>query len=332
MHMPVVSIILLVWNNHEHLSDCLRALHGQTMQDFEIILVDNGSDDTGYLSKLWQDFPALSIVIEKNETNKGFAAGNNIGVHLAKGKWLVLLNVDAFPQPDWLATLLLVAEKNLQFTVFASRQLQFHTPELLDGAGDAYHITGLAWRWFYNRSVQDYGLQGNEVFSACPAAAMYRREDFLAVGGFDEDYFSYFEDVDLGFRLRLNGAKCLYVPGAVVHHVGSASTGKRSDFSVYYGYRNMIWTFVKNMPSPYIWVFLPLHVSALVFFVCYLTLRGQGRVIGKAIVDALRGLPKALEKRRMIQKNIKVKPKELVRVMSTGMFEPLVEFLQRNKR
>ena len=151
------------------------------------------------------------------------------------------------------------------------------------------------------------------------------------MGGFDEDYFSYFEDVDLGFRLRLSGAKCLYVPDAVVHHVGSASTGKRSDFSVYYGYRNLIWTFFKDMPSPYFWLFLPLHISAILFFAIFLTLRGQGRAIWKAVFDALRGLPKILAGRKLIQKNIKVKPNEILQVMSTGLVEPYSEFIKRNR-
>lgn len=161
---------------------------------------------------------------------------------------------------------------------------------------------------------------------------MYLRDDFLQVGGFDEVYFSYFEDVDLGFRLRLNGKKCLYVPEAIVHHVGSASTGKRSDFSVYYGYRNLIWTFVKDMPSPLIWVFLPLHIGMIVFFAMYLTIRGQGKVIWKAIFDAMRGLPNMIRKRNIIQKNNQIKPTELLKVMSTDWFEPYREFRQRNKR
>jgi len=325
-----VSIILVTWNAGEHLPRCLSMLSQQTRKDFEVIVVDNGSTD-GSLALL-SSWDVAPLSVKQLQANSGFAVANNIGAHLACGEWIILLNADAYPEPDWLERLMKAAEKNPDYSAFSSRQIQFHAPHLLDGAGDIYHSSGLAWRNAYNLPVDKNGLEPKEIFSPCAAAAMYRREDFLAVGGFDEDYFSYFEDVDLGFRLRLNGAKCLYVPEAVVHHVGSASTGKRSDFSVYYGYRNMIWTFVKNMPSPYIWVFLPLHVSALVFFVCYLTLRGQGRVIGKAIVDASRGLPKALEKRRMLQKNRKVKPKEMVRVMSTGIFEPLVEFLQRNKR
>ena len=190
--------------------------------------------------------------------------------------------------------------------------------------------------WFIpqnsNKLIQNFGQLSEEVFSACPAAALYSREEFLKVGGFDEDYFSYFEDIDLGFRLRLSGGKCLYVPEAVVHHIGSASTGKRSDFSVYYGYRNMIWTFVKNMPNPLIWIFLPFHISAILFFVIYLTLRGQGKVISRAIFDAIHGLPKMIEKRKHIQKNRKIKAIELIKVMSTGLLEPFQEFLLRNKR
>lgn len=332
MPAPTVSILLLVWNNHEHLTACLNALQAQTVQDFEIILVENGSASTDYLRGISSTHPNLNITIENIGSNTGFAAGNNHAARLAVGKWLALLNVDAFPQPDWLAALLDAAQRNPQCHAFTSRQIQFHAPNVLDGAGDSYHITGLAWRRFYNRNVQEYGLQGGEVFSACPAAALFLRETFIQLGGFDEDYFSYFEDVDLGFRIRLGGGKCLYVPGAVVHHVGSASTGKRSDFSVYHGYRNLIWTFVKNMPAPLFWLLLPLHIITLSFFVAYLTLRGQGGAIWRAVFDALRGLPGVLQKRRKIQKERKISSRELLAVMSTGMLEPYREFMKRNKK
>lgn len=331
MATPNVSIILLVWNNQEYLPACLNALQTQSFQDLEAIIVDNGSASTDYLKDVITKYRSLHIIVEQQKTNVGFAAGNNIGAHLSRGKWLTLLNADAFPEPDWLEKLLRAAEENPEYSFFSSRQLQVNSPDLLDGAGDSYHISGLAWRRYYNKPVQEYGKHRQEVFSACPAAAMYLREDFLKVGGFDEDYFSYFEDVDLGFRLRLAGKKCLYVPEAVVHHVGSASTGKRSDFSVYYGYRNMIWTFFKDMPSPLIWFFLPVHIATLVFFVGYLSMRGQGKVILRAIRDAMQGLPGVLEKRKAIQKNRKIKPSELLKVMSTGLLEPYREFVLRNR-
>lgn len=329
--MPLVSVIVLVWKNSEHLAHCLTALQKQTLSDFEVIVVDNGSSDSSQILRLCAKFPALSMNIERLEVNAGFAAGNNMGIRRASGLWLALLNDDAYPQPNWLEMLIQAAERNPSYTFFSSRQLQFSQAHLLDGAGDSLHITGLAWRRFYNRLAVSHGLTQAEVFSACPAAAMYSREQFLRMGGFDEDYFSYFEDVDLGFRLRLNGGKCLYVPEAVVQHVGSASTGKRSDFSVYYGYRNMIWTFFKNMPAPYLWLFLPLHMGAVLFFAAYLTLRGQGRAILKAIFDALLGMPSIWKKRKIIQSSRKVMASEVLRVMSVGLLEPLQEFVKRNR-
>lgn len=298
--------------------------------DFEVIIVDNGSTDDS-LKRLDERRTVFPMRVEHLGSNLGFSAANNIGARFARGKWLALLNADAFPEPDWLEKLLRTAEENPQYSFFSSRQVQANKPELLDGAGDIYHISGLAWRRYYNFPINKFGHQPENVFSACGAAALYLREDFLQAGGFDEDYFSYFEDVDLGFRLRLAGKKCLYVPEAVVHHVGSASTGKRSDFSVYYGYRNMIWTFFKDMPSPLIWFFLPVHLATLLLFVGYLSMRGQGKVILRAIRDAVRGLPGVIKKRKVIQKNKKIKPSELLKVMSTGFLEPYREFVLRNR-
>lgn len=326
---PAVSIILLGFNNLDYLLRCLECLYKQTHLLFDVTLINNGVA-VEFFVDLEASYPAVQI--EHFSYNLGFAAANNIGARLARGKWIALLNADAFPEPDWLENLLYVAEQNPQYTAFSSRQIQYNAPYLLDGAGDVYHVSGLAWRRDYNMSALTYGLSQKEIFSPCAAAALYSREEFLKIGGFDEDYFSYFEDVDLGFRLRLNGAKCLYVPDAVVHHVGSASTGKRSDFSVYYGYRNMIWTFIKDMPFPYVWLFLPLHILVVLFFAFYLTLRGQGKAIWSAILDAIRGLPKILEKRKAVQKDIKVSPSELLNLMSVGLFEPYTAFISRNRK
>jgi GT2 family glycosyltransferase len=327
-HSTLISVIVLCWNSVKHLAICLDCLSQQTFQDFEIILIDNGSLDGG-TNELEQKYPELNLHVERQPLNLGFAAANNIGARLARGRWLALLNADAYPEPDWLEQLVLAVKENPGFSFFSSRQIQANDRHLLDGAGDSYHVSGLAWRRYYNRQAEHLALQPAEVFSACAAAALYLREDFLQAGGFDEDFFSYFEDVDLGFRLRLEGKRCLYIPQAVVYHVGSASTGKRSDFSVYYGYRNLIWTFVKNMPLPLICLYLPLHIGTLFFFVILLTFRGQGRAIWRAIFDAYLGMPKIIAKRQMIHKNLKSKPSDLLRVMSTGLLEPYVEFMRR---
>jgi GT2 family glycosyltransferase len=325
-----VTVIILNWNSEDHLEQCLRCLAEQTLPPAHVLVINNGPGNER-LDRMVRSWPELDMAVEHLGANHGFAAANNLGARLARDQWIALLNADAFPEPDWLANLLEAGRQNPDYSFFSSRQIQARNPEWLDGAGDAYHISGLAWRHGYNHPSARFGHELREVFSACGAAALIAREEFLAVGGFDEEYFSYFEDVDLGFRLRLRGAKCLYVPGAVVRHVGSGSTGQRSDFSVYHGYRNMIWTFFKDMPSPLIWIFLPLHLSAILFFALYLTLRGQGQAIWKAILDALVGLPRMIRKRKLIQKNKTIRTRDVLRVMSTGLLEPLQEFRLRKK-
>lgn len=324
----LVSIVIVAWNSAAHLPVCLAALLKQTMRDFEIIVVDNGSTD-GSLYVIESRPADVPICIKRLPANRGFAVANNIGVQLARGEWIVLLNADAYPEPDWLENLLKATEQNPQFNFFSSRQIQYNDPHLLDGAGDEYHVSGLAWRRYYNHIQSEYGLQQEEIFGACAAAAMYRRENFLRVGGFDEDYFSYFEDVDLSFRLRLAGGRCLYVPNAVVHHVGSASTGKLSDFVVYYGHRNLVWAYIKNMPAILFWLFLSLHIAMNLFFMISFIFKGKGSAIIKAKLDAIRGVPSVLKKRRQVQALRKVSTKEISRFMSKGLLDPYRASRQR---
>ena len=307
------------WNGAKYFPRCLNALKRQNFTDFEILVVDNGSTD-GSADGLERSWPGIIVVRLKK--NLGFAAANNYGVRLARGHWLALLNSDAFPAPDWLEKLLLAAERHPEFSSFASRQLQANAPALLDGAGDAIHISGLAWRRYAGFPAAQYGLETEEVFGPCAAAALYSRQAFLQVGGFDEDYFSYHEDVDLGFRMRLQGFRCLYVPDAVVYHVGSATLGAQSDFALYHWQRNYVWSFIQNMPSALLWEALPAHLMANFIYQVNYTLRGKGRILLKAKMDALHGFSRALQKRREIQKNCKISRAELLRIMERGWLQP----------
>jgi GT2 family glycosyltransferase len=323
---PYVSLIIVTWNSSAHLDRCLTCLVAQTYKYFEAIIIDNGSTDN-CTSKVKDRWPELVLHVKHLNENQGFASANNIGARLARGHWLVLLNADAFPEPEWLESLIATSELHPQFASFSSRQLQTNHPKFLDGAGDAYHVSGFAWRRYIGYPAIGYGEKMTELFSPCAAAAMYLREAFLEVGGFDEDFFSYFEDVDLGFRLQLRGYRCLYAPDAVVHHVGSATFGKRSDFAFYHSHRNLIWTFVKNMPSLMFWRYLPAHIMANLIYICYYILRGRGKILWKAKLDALRGLPEVLRKRRDIQLKRKITNRELLKVMEHGWLQPyLLEY------
>ena len=203
-------------------------------------------------------------------------------------------------------------------------------PEKLDGEGDVYHFTGLAWRRSHGRPQISTHSQEKEVFSACGAAAIYPKEAFDQVGGFDPDYFAYVEDVDLGFRLRLAGFRCIYLPAAEVLHVGSGSTGFRSDLATYYGHRNLIWTYFKNMPIVLLIGLLPLHLLANLLLVIYGVFSKRGAVIARAKIDAIRTLDVALTKRKAIQKNRKISVLQLLAAMDLNPFAPF-NFLIRTK-
>ncbi|MBU1660121.1 MAG: glycosyltransferase family 2 protein [Chloroflexi bacterium] len=327
MSSSAVSIIIPNWNGANVLPRCLTALSAQTFTDYEAIVVDNASTD-GSVDNLEAQWPNVQVI--RLDRNLGFAAANNIGAHHARGRWLALLNNDAFPEPGWLAALVQATRTHPEFTFFASRLIQAEAPNLLDGAGDVYHITGLAWRRCYNIPVDQCGTQIEEVFSPCAAAALYPRDAFLEVGGFDEDFGSYHEDVDIGFRLRLRGHHCLYIPDAIVHHIGSASTGKQSDFSVYYGHRNLVWSYTQNMPGFLFWVYLPAHLYVTIIFLIHYSLRGQAKAIWKAKLHALTGLPAALRKRRIVQSHRQVHPTEISRVLEHTWLKPyLLNFRAR---
>jgi GT2 family glycosyltransferase len=151
---------------------------------------------------------------------------------------------------------------------------------------------------------------------------MYLRQAFLEVEGFDEDFFSYFEDIDLGFRLQLQGYQSLYVPQAIVHHVGSATFGQRSDFAFYHSHRNLVWTFVKNMPARLFWMHVVQHIIANVIYLLYYTLHGRGKVLLRAKWDAIRGLPMALKKRKVIQKKRTASNHAVAKYMKRGILQP----------
>ncbi|WP_411726810.1 glycosyltransferase family 2 protein [Methyloglobulus sp.] len=300
--MAPVTVIIVNWNCKKFLEQCLFALMNQTLKPYEIILVDNASSDGSV--EIARRFSEVRLMLL--DQNTGFAKGNNLAIEEASvdSKWIALINPDAFAQPRWLETLMATAEDNPEFDVFGSQLVSASDPMILDGAGDAYHLSGRVWRMGQGAPVATSAGIEQEVFSPCAAAALYRRSALHEVGGFDEDYFCYVEDVDLGFRLRLAGYHCLYVPQSVVHHIGSGSTGgQHSDFAIYHGHRNLVWTFVKDMPSFLFWLLLPVHVLLNIVSIIRFALGGRGRVILRAKRDALLGLPNMWKKRQHIQKN-----------------------------
>lgn len=311
------AVVIVNANGGEHLTKTLECLGRQTVAPGRVIVVDNASAD-GSMDGIEQRFPWVESI--RLDENAGFAAANNLAVrHADDCEWIALLNPDAYAEPRWLEELLAAAARRREFTFFGSHLVRATAPDELDGTGDVLHVSGMAWR-------RDHGLAANavdrgeeEIFSPCAAAALYRRDVFLAAEGFDEHFFCYYEDSDLSFRLRLAGERCLYVPTAVVHHVGSATTGRMSDFTIYHSYRNQTWVYVKNMPLPLLLAYFWQHVlvGGLVFGA--FLLRGQGRVILRAKRDAIRQLPRVLRQRRRIQRDRLLGTRDVRRLLARGV-------------
>jgi len=309
-----VSVIIVTWNSGELIRKTLSALGKQTYPIREVIIVDNTSTDSS-ADGLEECYPGVKVI--RLDKNIGFAAANNYAARLTSGNcnWLALLNPDAFPKPDWLASLTDAVRMHPEYKFFGSRLMNANQPSMIDGIGDVNHISGLVWRDGHENEADASMFKTKEIFSPCGAAALYSKEAFNEANGFDEDFFCYVEDVDLGFRLRLLGYRCLYVPESVVHHIGSATTGDGSDFSIYHGHRNLVWTFFKNMPGVLFWLLLPLHILLNIFTIIWFGLRGKFSVILRSKVDAFRGIPRMWKKRRAIQKIRKASLRDIWRVL-----------------
>ena len=317
--MTRVAVILVDYNAGEVLPRALRCLDAQTRRADRVIVVDNDSSD-GSAEAVERDFEDVEVL--RMGRNAGFAAGNNAGVAVVDDcDWVALLNTDAYAHPGWLEALIDAAEAHPEASSFASRMMRADHPGELDGSGDVFHVSGFCWRRHFGRRLEDEPEAGRpaEVFGACAGAALYRRDAFREVGGFDERFFCYLEDVDLSFRLQLAGHRCRYVPDSVVDHVGSATAGYESEFTVYHSHRNMVWAWVKNMPGPLALLYAPMHIAANLASVAWFARRGLGGVVWRAKRDALRELGRVLRERRAVQSRRRASVWQVRRRMAGGL-------------
>ena len=268
---PDVSVIIVNYNAGKYLRPCVESLLSQTLTNFECIIVDNGSTD-GSLETL-PDLDARFTVMKAGE-NLGFAVANNRAAKHASANWIALLNPDAFARPNWLEKGLAARSLLPKTAMVGSTQYLALEPDLFDGLGDEYHAFGIAWRAGFGKPAKQ--VYDREAFGPCGAGAFYDRRVFESLGGFDESFFCYHEDVDLAFRIRLAGYRCVQSADAVIDHVSSAISGRASDFAVYHGTRNRIWTFFKNMPWPLLILLTIPHVLAnLAFLLASLFRKGR---------------------------------------------------------
>jgi GT2 family glycosyltransferase len=242
--MADLSIVIPNWNGKRFLEVCFQAIAAQkTDSVLETILVDNHSSDDS-LEFTRKHFPWVRIV--PLDTNTGFDGAVNAGIKAATGSLISLLNNDTELDPLWAQSLINAATTHPEVASFASKMLRFDERDVIDTCGDAMTWTGRSYKM--GEGEKDLPPYDKErlVFGACAGASCYRRELFDAIGLFDETFFAYLEDVDISFRAQLAGFKCLFVPGAKVYHMVSATGGKGSAFGFEMMVKNHFHVIYKN--------------------------------------------------------------------------------------
>ena len=238
------TIIIPNYNGLAFMEPCFESLKEQTVRDFKVLVVDNGSTD-GSVEWL-KEHRVPSIFLKENT---GFSGAVNTGIRAADTPYVLLLNNDTRVEPGFVAAMERAMDQSPKIFSVSSRMIQMYHPELLDDAGDMYSILGWAYQRGVGRSVNLY-QKSCRVFSACAGAAIYRRAVFDEIGLFDELHFAYLEDIDVGWRAKLYGYDNVYCPDAAVYHVGSGTSGSRyNSFKVRLAARNCIYLNYKNMPG-----------------------------------------------------------------------------------
>jgi GT2 family glycosyltransferase len=298
------SIIIPNFNGNHHLTALFEHLAAQTLRDFEVVFVDNGSGD-GSLTNVEQlaqkhDIPLREV---RNESNRGFAPACNQGIAAASARWLVLLNNDTRPEPTWLEMLVNTAASMPKVGMVASKMLRAARPEQIDSAGIAVDWMGIVWDWRGGQLDRSDERQPVEVFGPCGGAALYSREMLDEIGGFDEDFFAYMEDVDLAWRARLAGWRCVLQPQARVLHDHSATLGHTSPRKRFLLGRNKVWLLIKNYPNPWFASYLPLLLAYDGMAATYGALMQHDLVAWQGRMAGLRQFGRFWRKRREIQRH-----------------------------
>jgi GT2 family glycosyltransferase len=319
---PLVSVVIVNLNGGAYLRECLESVFAQTHPRLEVILVDNGSTDGSAeeARAAWGE----RLRFAGNAANLGFARGNNQGFALARGEWLFCLNNDAVLDPGALAALAAFARDRPEAGMLACRVVRYEEPHFFDSAGLLLYPDGVCRsRGWEEKDLGQYD-RPEEVLAPHGCAAAYRRRMLDEIGLFDETYFAYLEDLDLGMRGQLAGWRCWYVPGARVRHRKSSTAGNYSKFKAYHVERNRIWNAVKLLPR-FILLVSPLFTLNRYLLQGYAAATHQGLssefvkeysypqlawLLLRAYAAALRRLPEMLAKRRAIDRTRRISTRE----------------------
>ena len=325
LEWPLVSVVLLNWNGQQVVEECLKSLQKQTYSPLEVIVVDNASTD-GSAELVKKGFPEVKLIV--NKTNLGFGGGNNVGIRVSQGKYVMMLNNDTRLDPKCIEELKGSLEKDQRYGACASKILLEYEDNLIDAAGIVVCPDGLSIGRGRLEKGNTYDEEA-EVFFASDCACLYRREMLEDVGLYDEDFFAYADETDMGWRAQLAGWRCIYNPKAVVHHFHSASSGTYSPFKAYLVERNRIWVAIKSFPVSLL-IFGQFYTFWRYVLQAYGAFAGKGaagrftsdfskrelvKILIKVYLSIWKSLPLMFRKRRAIQKRKRISNKEVYKLI-----------------
>lgn len=248
-NLPLFSLLILNYKGLEHVKELCQSLATQSLMNFEIVFVDNNSEDD---SVEWvQSFlashhiPGVSL---QSGSNLGFAGGNNYGIPHCRGEWVFFLNNDTVVDEDFMESLQEYVQANSDYRVFGPLLYQYTQRDLIDTAGDGLYTSGPAYQTCHSKKAKSIPNRPFETVSVCGGAAIYHREVLDLIGFFDEDFWLIYEDIDLSYRAQNHGFKILMLPACRVYHKGGESIGKVSPMRYHFEMRNMHFVRIKNFP------------------------------------------------------------------------------------
>lgn len=326
MTQPLVSIIIVNWNGKDFLPACLDSIKEQVMKDFEVIVVDNASHD-GSVELLKRSYPWVKVV--PLDFNTGFATGNNAGLAPARGKYVITLNNDTRVDACWLAELVAVAEEHPDVGMVASRICSWDDHDTVDSLGVRICADGMSRGNQRLSSFSSLAVRKvEEILFPSACAALYRRSMINETGFFDDDFFAYCEDTDLGLRGRLAGWGALLARDAIVYHRYSCTGGVFSPFKLYLVERNHFWVTMKNFPFNML-LLLPFWTAVRYLVQAGVVISGRGAggqflksspfelvtSILRGIRDACIALPSILAKRKKNMAISRISSAEMERLL-----------------
>jgi len=309
--LPKVSIIILNYNEPELTVRCLESVLKIEYPDFEIILVDNGSDNISYLKSHIEEFKTdKKIELIENKNNLGYAEGNNTGYKKSKGDLILFLNNDVIVKKDFLKPLVAALMSNEKIGAVQPKILMLPKRDTIDSVGSYFLTSGFLYHFGHNKKDQEKYQNQAEIFTMKGACMLFKKSVLEKTGVFDKEYFAYYEETDLCQRTWIAGYKILYIPTSTIYHKGGQTSNKfPSDFVQFHSYKNRIFTHCKNLEIKTLMKVLPSHLALCTFASIMYCVTGKFSLaycIQKSIFWNLFNLKTILKRRREIKNLRKV--------------------------